>query len=325
MLLQLIYGIIGIALLYYGAEYLVRGGVRIAEALHVPSIVIGLTLVAFATSAPELVVSIDASLKGSGDISLGNVIGSNISNIGLILGLSALIAPMGFPRELLRFDMPMLIVATGMLTGFCHFGHGISRLQAALLLAAFIFYMWKTVMGALKGRPGGNGVAAPEEGSAESTTKPTPIYLALLFALGGILALVGGAKLFVNASIYIARLFHVSDAVIGLTIVAVGTSLPELATSVVAAFKGENEIAIGNVIGSNLFNILSILGIAPLIRPISAVGILPLDLAMVCFFTLLMLIMMLARKIIMRWEGLLLFASYIGYMALLVWRSVGAN
>ena len=143
-------------------------------------------------------------------------------------------------------------------------------------------------------------------------------------ALGGILALVGGAKLFVNSAIFIARLLHVSDVVIGLTMVAVGTSLPELATSVVAAYKGENEIAVGNVIGSNIFNILSILGIAPLIRPIQAVGIQPIDLAALCIFTLLILAMMVIRKAVDRWGAAVLLLSYIAYMALLALRTTGA-
>lgn len=324
MLIQILFGIIGILLLYYGADYLVKGGVRIAEALHVPSIVIGLTLMAFATSAPELVVSIDAALKGNGEISLGNVIGSNISNIALILGVSAMIAPMRVHGNLLRFDVPMMIVATGLLTVFCLFGHGISRINAAVLLLLFIFYNWKTVTTALKERGKSNDAATPDVSTAEPSAKPLPIYLALLMALGGILALVGGAKLFVNSAIFIARLLHVSDVVIGLTMVAVGTSLPELATSVVAAYKGENEIAVGNVIGSNIFNILSILGIAPLIRPIQAVGIQPIDLAALCIFTLLILAMMVIRKAVDRWGAAVLLLSYIAYMALLALRTTGA-
>ena len=313
MFLQIVLGIIGILLLYYGAEYLVRGGVRVAEALRIPSIVIGLTLVSFATGAPELVVSIDASLAGNSDISLGNVIGSNISNIGLILGVSALIRPITVQRKLLCFDSPMLLVASGLLCAFCALSHGISRLQALLLLAVFAFYMWKTVVGALKDR------SSAEE---EKTGKPLPIYLALLFVVGGVIGLVGGAKLFVNASIYIARAFHISDAVIGLTIVAIGTSLPELATSAVAAYKGENGIAVGNVIGSNIFNILAILGIAPLIRPIVSVGIQPLDLVMLCVFPLLMLAMMLIKKAITRWNGAILLLMYAAYMAMLAMRGI---
>lgn len=313
MILQIILGILGIALLYYGAEFLVKGGVRVAEALRIPSIVIGLTLVSFATGAPELVVSIDASLTGNGDISLGNVIGSNISNIGLILGVSALIRPMLVQKKLLSFDTPMLILATGLLCAFCAFSHGISRLQALLLLAVFAFYLWRTVVGALKDR------TSTEE---EKTGRPLPIYLALLFVIGGVIGLVGGAKLFVNASIYIARAFHISDAVIGLTIVAIGTSLPELATSAVAAYKGENGIAVGNVIGSNIFNILAILGIAPLIRPIAGAGIQSLDLIMICVFTLLMFAMMLLKKAVTRWGGAILLLLYATYMAILAARSL---
>ena len=320
IIIQLALGIVGILLLYYGADYLVKGSVRIAEALGIPSIVIGLTLVAFATSAPELVVSISASLKGNGDISLGNVIGSNISNIGLILGISALLAPMNIHRNLIRFDGPVMFIATALLIVFSYFWHGISRIHAAILLAFFIFYMWKTVYGALKNR--GNADEASNAEMAEMPEKPISIYLAPVFAIGGILALVGGAKLFLDASIFFAKLCHISDAVIGLTIVAVGTSLPELATSVVAALKGEKDIAVGNVVGSNIFNVLSILGIAPLIRPIAAGGIQLLDIVMLAVFTMLISIIMLTCKTVARWHGGVLLLTYISYIAVLVIRSL---
>jgi len=318
MFLQIVLGILGLALLYYGAEYLVKGSVRVAEALGVPSIVIGLTLVAFATGAPELVVSIDASLKGNGDISLGNVIGSNISNIGLILGLSALVTPMNVNRGVLGFDAPLLMAATVLLGTLCLMGHGISRIQAAILLLCFILYIWRTVFAALKDRNKDGEASASQKRPA----RKTPVYLALIFALGGIAALICGAKLFVDASIAIARFFHVSDAVIGLTIVALGTSLPELATSVVAAFKGEKDIAVGNVVGSNIFNILAILGIAPIIRPMSSVGILPLDVAMLGVITFMMFVMMSTRRIVERWEGAVLVLTYVMYIVMLAVRSL---
>ena len=316
LLLQLLLCAIGVTLLCYGADFLVRGGVRIANALKIPSIIIGLTLVSFATSAPELVVSIDAAIENNGDISIGNVMGSNVSNIGLILGLTCLISPVKVEPRLLKFDSPVLLFSTILLIFFTMLNGGVTRIEAAILLTIFVLYMWKTIADALKGE------AAPSE---EETPKGKPISmtLAFVFVIGGILALVGGAKLFVNASVEIAKISHVSDAVIALTIVAIGTSLPELATSVVAAYKGENGIAVGNVIGSNIFNILSILGIAPLVRPIKAAGIHTADIMTMGILTVLMVIMMASHKTVSRLEGALLLLLYIGYISFLVVQNVG--
>ena len=315
ILLQLLICAIGVTLLCYGADYLVRGGVRIANALKIPPIVIGLTLVSFATSAPELVVSIDSAIKNIGDISIGNVIGSNISNIGLILGLTCLISPVKVDRKLLKFDSPVLIFSTILLIAFILLNGGVTRLEAAILLTIFVLYTWKTIVDALKSK-----VAPPEEVATKG--KPLSMTLAFVFVVGGVLGLVGGAKLFVNASVEIAKICHVSDAVIGLTIVSIGTSLPELATSVVAAYKGEDDIAVGNVIGSNLFNILSILGIAPLIRTIIASGIQAADILTMGVLTLLMIIMMATRKTVGRLEGAILLLIYIGYISWLVIQNV---
>lgn len=313
ILLQIVLGVLGVAMLCYGADFLVRGGVRIATLMKIPSVIIGLTLVAFATSAPELVVSIDAAVKGNGDISLGNVVGSNICNIGLILGLSALIASMNVNRSLLQFDMPVLMIATALLSAFCLWSHGISRIEAAVFLVLFIVFLWKNVHSARK-QPAGAEEPKPEEESA----REVPLWGAILYILGGLAALVFGAQFLVDAAVFFAKLFKVSDAVIGLTIVAVGTSLPELATSAVAAYKGEKDIAVGNVVGSNIFNILSILGIAPLIRPIAGSTITGIDLLVMCGITLAMGIMMTAGKTIRRAEGAVLLLIYIGYMGWLV-------
>ncbi|MBQ7176558.1 MAG: calcium/sodium antiporter [Victivallales bacterium] len=316
ILLQLLICAIGVTLLCYGADFLVRGGVRIANALKIPPIVIGLTLVSFATSAPELVVSIDSAIKNIGDISIGNVMGSNVCNIGLILGLTCLISPVKVEPRLLKFDSPVLLLSTILLILFTLLNGGVTRMEAAILLTLFVLYMWKTVADALKGK-----AAPPEEAAAQG--KPLSLTLAFVFVIGGVLGLVGGAKLFVNASVEIARICHVSDAVIGLTIVAIGTSLPELATSVVAAYKGEDDIAVGNVVGSNIFNILSILGIAPLIRPIIASGIQTADILALGVLTILMLIMMATRKTVARLEGALLLFIYIGYITWLVIQNIG--
>ncbi len=305
-ILTICLGIPGLALLCGGAEFLVRGGVRLATALHIPKMVIGLTLVAFATSAPELVVSIDSALRGVGDISIGNVVGSNICNIGLILGVAALITPMNVNRSLLRFDMPLLCVATLLLAVFGILSHGVTRVEAFLFLLGFFCYFGKNLRDGLKGE--GTETESEEVGHLS-------VPMALLLTVGGIAALLGGAKLFVNGAIVLAQLCHVSDAVIGLTLVAVGTSLPELATSIVAAIKGEKEIAVGNVVGSNIFNILGILGVVPLISPIHAAGIEIVDLSMMVGIAILMGIMMLTGKVVRRWEGACLFLVYAGYTA----------
>ena len=300
---------IGVAMLYLGATLLVKGGVRIATALRVPPIIIGLTLVSFATSAPELVISIDSAIKGIGDISLGNVMGSNIGNIGLILGLTALISPVRCKIKLLRFDTPFLLLSTILLAVFILLNQGVNRLEAAVLLACFLIYTWKNIQDAMKPKS-----SSTQQEFQKPDAKPLPMGLAILFVVIGVAMLIGGAKLFVNSSVDIARIFHVSDAVIGLTIVAIGTSLPELATSLVAAFKGENDIAVGNVIGSNIFNILAILGISPLVHPIRAEGIQCMDLAVMLLFTILMLQTMTSRKTVSRGEGALLLIVYLGYM-----------
>ncbi|MBR4675731.1 MAG: calcium/sodium antiporter [Victivallales bacterium] len=306
---------VGVTMLYLGATLLVKGGVRIATALKIPPIIIGLTLLSFATSAPELVISIDAALKGIGDISLGNVMGSNIGNIGLILGLTALISPVRCTVKILRFDTPFLLLSTILLAVFILLNKGVNRLEAAILLIGFLVYTWKNVLDARK--PKGSSDSLELQKSDE---KPLPIVFAIFFVIIGVVLLIGGAKLFVNSSVEVARIFHVSDAVIGLTLVAVGTSLPELATSLVAAFKGENDIAVGNVIGSNIFNTLAILGISPLVHPIKAEGIQSIDLAVMLLFTVLMLITMSSRKTVSRAEGALLLFIYTGYM---VWLCFG--
>ncbi len=315
-LFSILLGVLGLVLLTYGADLLVRGGVRIAEILGIPSVIIGLTLVSFATSAPELVVSIQAALSGAGDISLGNVVGSNICNTALILGLAALITPMTVHRKMLVFDTPVLVAASLLLLAFAVFSQGVGRLQALVLLLLFLVYLGKHIRDALKGEE------VPMEELPPSST-PLPLGKASALVLLGLAGLVIGSKLFVNGAVEAARLLHVSDAVIGLTIVSVGTSLPELATSAVAAFRKENDIAVGNVVGSNIFNILAILGIAPLFRPIQAVGIHSLDLLVMAGVTLLMLLMAYTGKIIRRWEGAVLLLSYFGYLTWLVLHSAG--
>lgn len=297
----------GLGLLYYGADYLVKGGLGLARRLRISSLVIGLTLVAFGTSAPELVVSCHAALNNLGDIAIGNVVGSNICNIALILGLCALITPLSVNPRLFRLDLPLLI-ASALLAAIFHFyTRGINRWQGAIFLAGVVAY---TTWNILKSR----------HSHEEERAAPLPprIWLSLLLTGGGLLALIIGARLFTDSSVYFARLLHLPEAIIGLTLIALGTSLPELATSVVAACKGEKDIAIGNVVGSNIFNILSILGIAPLLKPLSASGIRMLDFACMLLLSILLLLVMLTGRRISRGEGAVLLSSYAAYLAYLI-------
>ena len=296
-LLQIVGGIGGLVLLYYGAEFLVRGGVQIAKRFQVTPLVIGLTLVAFATSAPELVVSCDAALKGMGDIALGNVIGSNICNIAQILGLSAVIAP-------------LLIGSSVLFALFCFLTGGINRIEGALFFAGTIAYVVVSIRNARRS----GDVVTEVEGDGKPLSPGVSIVLVLL----GLGFLVGGARLLVNSAVWLAELFGVSQAVIGLTIVAIGTSLPELATSVIAALKGERDIAIGNVVGSNIFNILAIMGISPLLRPIEAADIQLIDLGMMVFCTLLLYPFLRTGFVLSRKEGVCLLTVYIGYTVWLI-------
>lgn len=308
-LLHLLYAVLGIAGLYYGAEFLVKGGVSIARRAGVSPLVIGLTLVAFATSAPELVVSVSAAIDGSSDISLGNVVGSNICNIALILGLCACITPMVVQRQILRFDAHFMVGSAVLLAVFYLSGNGVNRIQALVLFAGMIVYVVWNVYASRK-----ENAAAETEKTEE---KLLPLWQSLLLIVLALALLVAGAKIFLRSAVFFAGKLGLSEAVIGLTIVAVGTSLPELATSVVAAIKGEDDIAIGNVVGSNIFNILCILGITPLIAPLKNAALDPVDMGAMILVSILLVPMMRTGWKISRKEGaalLILYAGYITYL-----------
>ena len=290
---------------------------NIATRLKISPLVIGLTLVAFATSAPELVVSVDSALKGMGNISIGNVVGSNICNITLILGLCAVITPLRVNRKLFRLDVPALILSCLVFAGFCYYTKGINRWQGLLFVIAIIAYTVWSIAKAKQIEKKNMKIAHDAEEKFGSE-REFPVTLALVLIAAGLAGLIGGAKLFVGCAVYIAKALSVSDAVIGLTIVAVGTSLPELATSVVAAIKGEKDIAIGNVVGSNIFNVLAIMGLAPLFRPLHAPGISPVDLGLMVFCTLVLYPIMKTGYKISRKEGIFLLLVYIAYTIWLI-------
>ena len=303
------YGLAGLAGLYYGAELLVKGGAAIARRAGVSPLVIGLTLVAFATSAPETVVSVSASIDGNADIAVGNIVGSNICNIALILGICGCIAPMAVKRQLVRFDAPVMVAATLLFAAFYWSTHGLSRLQGAVLLAGLAVYTVWNIRASRR-----ECADAPPDDTAAA---PLPLGKASALTALGILGLIVGAKLFLAASVWTAGKLGISDAVIGLTVVAVGTSLPELATSVVAAVKRENDIAIGNILGSNIFNILGILGAAALARPMRDASIDAVDLGMMLFLAAAMLPILRSGWRISRLEGAFLLLVYLGYTAYL--------
>ncbi|WP_455637468.1 calcium/sodium antiporter [Parabacteroides sp.] len=297
--------------LYIGAGWLVKGSTEIALKANISHLVIGLTIVAFGTSAPELVVSINASISGQGDIAIGNVIGSNIFNIAAILGISAAIHPLQAKRQLTKIDIPILILATILLTFFFWNGE-LGRLEGALFLTGILLY---TLFSLYFSRKHEKQI---EVQNGELEKQPEPWYKDILYILGGLAVLIFASHLLVTNAISIAKELGVSEAVIGLTLVAAGTSLPELATSIVAALKKSPDIAIGNIVGSNLFNILAITGTTSVIRPIIAKSVNHIDLLVMLGLTLLLLPLAKSGLKISRTEGWILIIIYLGYTAWLL-------
>ncbi|MCK5771659.1 calcium/sodium antiporter [Algiphilus sp.] len=305
----------GLAGLVFAAHWLVEGAARIGQRLGVSAIIIGLTMVAFGTSAPELAVSLRASLSDSADIAVGNIVGSNIFNVLLILGLSALILPLAVHRHLLRRDVPLMIGVSVLVWGLA-FDSRLSTLDGALLVAILLSYLGYLVLAVRRGR-----AELDPEAMEAAGKKPRALWVDLLSVVAGIGGLVLAADWLVSGSVSLARLLGVSELVIGLTIVSLGTSLPELATSVIAAIKGERDIAVGNVVGSNLFNLLSVLGLTALIAPggvyISLQAI-QLDMPVMIAVAALCVPMFLIGLEIGRADGALMMALLTTYLAVLV-------
>jgi cation:H+ antiporter len=305
MISALLFALAGLVLLYFGAEWLVKGAASLALRWGLSPLIIGLTVVAFGTSAPEMAVSIKAAFSGSPDLALGNVVGSNISNIGLILSLVCLIHPLRVHRQVFTFDGPAAIWSSVLLI-FLLMDHGVSRFDGVLLVGLLCLY----VLFSVRKSKNNTGVATEETGPIEER----PLYVnALLIALG-IAIMVLGADFLVDGAVTIARSFGVSEAVIGLTMVAIGTSLPEMATSLVAAFKKEADIAVGNIIGSNIFNILSVLGFSAAIHPIHPKDIGGTDLAAMLLLTVILIPLGWKSLLLQRWHGALLLLIYAGYL-----------
>ena len=313
MTIAILYLALGLVLLYYGAEALVRGSSSLALRLGLSPLVIGLTVVAFGTSSPELVVSLKAGLAGQGNISVGNVVGSNICNLGLILGICALVTPIATTSQIVRIDIPIMIAATAFTTfllwdGTLGLAEGI--ILFALLLAYVVFSVY------LARRQPTDALGA--EFDTEVKASKRGLFIDLLMVAGGLVLLIFGARFLVDGAVVIARAFGWSEALIGLTVIAVGTSLPELATSLVAAVKKEADIAVGNIVGSNIFNLLGILGITAMATPLAASGISLVDYAVMAVFALVLWPMAYHQKCITRLEGAILLAGYAAYVSWLV-------
>lgn len=307
-------------LILLGANALTDGASSVAKRFHISSLVIGLTIVAFGTSAPELTVSVVSALKGSGDLAVGNVVGSNIFNVLMIVGCTAVIVPISITKSTLTREIPLCILASVALF-ICandvlisgEAANWVSRTEGMLLLCFFLIFMGYTFAIARKGADG-------EERVEETSIKEMPVWRAALYIIGGLFALVYGGQFFVNGASGIARGLGVSESIIGLTLVAGGTSLPELATSVVAALKKNPEMAIGNVVGSNLFNIFFVLGCSASITPLSIQGIDIVDLSVLTGSALLLYIfgLFIKKRTITRLEGAIMILCYVGYTLFLI-------
>lgn len=307
MMINIIWIIGGVILVLWGADRLTEGSVALAEKLKISQLVIGLTVVAFGTSMPEFCVSLVSALKGTPDLAVGNIVGSNIFNALLIVGVASVVSPLHLLKTTVKKDLPFAVLASVMLVVLCYFGRDISRIDAAIMLVFFIVFMAVTL-----------NRSKNKEQAEETKGKNWPVWKGIMWVLVGLACLIFGSNIFVDGSTAVAKLLGVSDAVIGLTIVAGGTSLPELATSVVAARKGNSDIAIGNVLGSNVFNILFILGVTGLISPMSINGITYIDMSVLVFSVLLLWWFSFTKYTIARWEGVLLILSYFGYVGWLV-------
>ena len=312
MLLALLSIAAGLVLLYGGAEGLVRGASALALRMGLTPLVVGLTVVAFGTSAPELVVSLQAALAGRDAIALGNVVGSNVANIAFILGLAAILQPMRVHGQLLKLDVPMMLGSASLLVVMLLDGH-LGRFEGGSLFAMLVLYLGYNVWKARTERQG-----LPPALAAPDVPASLPAGRALFFAGAGLALLALGADLLVDGAVVMARAAGLSEAVVGLTVVAIGTSLPELATSLVATLRGEGDIALGNVVGSNIFNVLGILGISALVHPLERSGVAPVDLLVMLAASMLLLPLLRSGLLLARWEGALLLSVYTVYMLYLL-------
>lgn len=300
---------LALVMLFVGAESLVRGSASLALRAGLSRLMVGLTIVAFGTSSPELVVSLEAALSGQGDIAVGNAIGSNSFNIGVILGVAALVCPIPVHRQIIKIDAPIALSVALLLPLFLR-DQTIGRVEGTLLAAGIIAYTWLNAVRARK-------ETETDALSGDDVTLPAVSGhwgKDIAFIVGGLGVLVLGSHLLVEHSVALASQFGVSEAVIGLTIVAAGTSMPELATSLIAAVRKQPDIAVGNVVGSNVFNILGILGLSSVVSPLHAPGVSTLDVVTMIVFTVLLIPLLYTGRLLHRLEGFVLLGSYCLYV-----------
>jgi len=304
--MSIVFILIGFALLVVGGEFLVRSSVALSFKLNLSKMVIGLTVVSFATSAPELLVSLQAALTGFSDISLGNVIGSNIANIGLVLGITAFISPLSIDRDFYRFNWPVMMIFSLVLYWFLTTGNNLSRIEGFALLFGIVVYLYFLIRRSRKEHIEIEGI--------DDALSSTSNFKVVVWLLIGAAALYGGSELLVAGAVDLATMIGVSERVISVTIIAIGTSVPELAASVIAALRKEKAISLGNLIGSNIFNIASVLGLTAVIKPIfvNSAEILTNDIFwMIGFAFILIPLAFLPRRFILgRYKGLILFVGY---------------
>lgn len=321
MIIQILLFVTGLLALYFGAEWLVRGAARLARRLGVSPLVVGLTIVAFGTSSPELVVSILAAARGQADVALGNVVGSNIVNIAVILGAAALVHPLRAEMRIVVRETPIMIVAA-LLLGLMGLDGDVSRTDGFLLFLGFVAY----VAFVLRAAPRESAAVQAEFAEFERAESLTPLDRTrgadALLILGGLAGLALGAHLLVGSALYFAHALGIPEIVIAVTVVAIGTSLPELATTVLAAVRHESDIAIGNIVGSNVFNVLAILGIASLVHPVAVhSALLRFEVPVMIGLSIVFAGLIATRLRLERWEGILLLAGYAAFAAALIVRT----
>ena len=308
--------VVGFVFLIKGADFFVEGASAVAKKLHVPALVIGMTIVAMGTSLPELSVSVTASLAGSNQLAIGNVVGSNIFNLMVVLGSCALFSALEVSDDTIKKDLPFSIICTVALMVMGIFGNSVGHVDGAILLVLFIIFLASMLRAAKKSR---TTAAAIAEEEAENEIVDIPTWLCIIYIIGGAVAIKYGGDWVVDSCTTLALKFGMSETLVGLTIVALGTSLPELVTSIVAAKKNELDMAIGNVVGSNIFNILLILGVAGAISPMTFLTVNAIDTLILVAFSVIVGLMCLKKKNLNKANGivmLLLYAVYLGYIIL---------
>ncbi len=314
MILDIVYILLGLALLVKGGDYLVDGSVAIAKRAKLSEMVIGLTVVGFGTSMPELLVSAQSAWMGNSGIAIGNVVGSNISNIALILGLTSIVNVIPAQKITLRIDLPFMLLSFVLFVAIAMTGSvgRVAGVIGVLMLICFVSYQVRQSRKANKAKE----AIAKENPEANEDAEPMALWKAILLVIVSFLAMVFGANILVEGASNIARLLGVTDRIIGLTIVAIGTSLPELFSSVMAAVKGKTDMAIGNIIGSGTFNILCVIGVSSIITPIMGTNIgFAFDYALMIFLGVLLWLFLRSKHLLERWEGFVLTAIYIAYLA----------